>query len=164
MFDALYIAATGNACPPVAGGCHRPQRRQSQHGGFPPQCRVVFRSDCGGSLLRQAIRCCRRPVLQRTPNASGYLRGAGALARASLSTSGGELKQTKQPLNVAIDGVDFSRSSARMAHRATRVPGELPRNADGLLALADDGPRSRATSRSRRMLAISRSRVTVRSQ
>lgn len=70
------------------------------------------------------------------------LRGAGVVANVVASSVAGELKQTREPMNVGIDGVGFMevvRADGTLAY--TRA-GTLSVNADGLLAAVDGLPLS----------------------
>ncbi|HET9207488.1 MAG TPA: flagellar hook-basal body complex protein, partial [Burkholderiaceae bacterium] len=61
-------------------------------------------------------------------------RGAGAVASLQLSTSGGELKQTQQTLDVAINGSGFFEVLMPDGTSAFTRAGALSLNADGLLS------------------------------
>jgi flagellar basal-body rod protein FlgG len=61
-------------------------------------------------------------------------RGAGAIASLQLSTNGGELKQTQQPLDVAIDGSGFFEVTLPDGTPAYTRAGALSLNAEGMLA------------------------------
>jgi flagellar basal-body rod protein FlgG len=62
------------------------------------------------------------------------------LARETLSTAGGELKQTNQPLDVGIDGIGFIEVIRADGSPAYTRAGALAVNSDGVLALADGTP------------------------
>ena len=69
-------------------------------------------------------------------------RGAGALASLQLSTNGGELKPTQQPLDVAIEGSGFFEVTLPDGTPAYTRAGAFSLNADGLLATAGGLPLS----------------------
>jgi flagellar basal-body rod protein FlgG len=66
--------------------------------------------------------------------------GAGAVPTISLSLAGGALKQTGDPLNIAIDGQGFLEVMRADGTPAFTRAGQLRVNADGLLAFADGSP------------------------
>jgi flagellar basal-body rod protein FlgG len=69
-------------------------------------------------------------------------RGAGALASLQLSTNGGELKPTQQPLDVAIEGNGFFEVILPDGTPAYTRAGAFSLNAEGLLATAGGLPLS----------------------
>jgi flagellar basal-body rod protein FlgG len=69
-------------------------------------------------------------------------RGAGALASLQLSTNGGELKPTQQPLDVAIEGGGFFEVTLPDGTPAYTRAGAFSLNAEGLLATASGLPLS----------------------
>jgi flagellar basal-body rod protein FlgG len=137
MFDALYIAATGMHA-------HQSQVDVIAHNvanlntaGF--RRGVVSFAEAAASVSPTAVPGV--PEAGATLFAAGSpLRGAGALARMVLSTSGGELKQTHRALDIAIDGAGFLEVLRPDGTPAYTRAGALTVNAEGLLALEDGTP------------------------
>jgi flagellar basal-body rod protein FlgG len=67
-------------------------------------------------------------------------RGAGTLAHIGVSIRAGELRQTGEPLDVAIDGLGFLEVLRADGTPAYTRAGALALNADGMLTLADGTP------------------------
>jgi flagellar basal-body rod protein FlgG len=136
MFDALYIAATGMHA-------HQSQVDAIAHNvanlntvGF--RRSVVSFSEATASVTPASSN--PAPQLSAAVPATATLRGAGALAQTMLSTVGGELKQTGEPLDVAIEGTGFLEVVRPDGTPGYTRAGDLSINPDGLLALADGTP------------------------
>jgi flagellar basal-body rod protein FlgG len=136
MFDALYIAATGMHA-------HQSQVDAIAH-NVANLNTVGFRRSV--ISFAEATAAVAQPgsdlALGSTAvtNGSSTLRGGGALARAVLSTAGGELKQTSQPMDVAIDGAGFLEVIRSDGTPGYTRAGALSITSDGLLALQDGTP------------------------
>jgi flagellar basal-body rod protein FlgG len=138
MFDALYIAATGMHA-------HQSQVDAIAHNvanlntvGF--RRSVVSFSEAAASVTPVNNAALLQADGAADSAATTTLRGAGALARAVLSTGGGELKQTNQPLDVAIDGAGFLEVIRPDGTPGYTRAGELALNAEGFLTLQDGTP------------------------
>jgi len=136
MFDALYIAATGMRA-------HQAQVDAIAH-NVANLNTVGFRRNLVSftEATAAASAASADAALQATgaEPLTASLRGAGALAKSVLSTSGGELKQTSQPLDVAIDGAGFLEVVRADGTPGYTRAGTLAINAEGLLSLADGTP------------------------
>jgi len=137
MFDALYIAATGMHA-------HQSQVDAIAHNvanlntvGF--RRSVVSFSEATASVSPVSSNTGVEGVGVPT-SVLNTLRGAGALAHSTLSTTGGELKQTNQPLDIAIDGNGFLEVVRPDGTPGYTRAGALSINPDGLLALDDGTP------------------------
>lgn len=136
MFDALYIAATGMHA-------HQSQVDAIAHNvanlntvGF--RRSVVSYSEATASITSASSNLALESTAPVLP--TGTLRGAGALARVALSTAGGELKPTGEPLDIAIEGTGFLEVVRPDGTPGYTRAGSLSINPDGLLALADGTP------------------------
>jgi flagellar basal-body rod protein FlgG len=136
MFDALYIAATGMHA-------HQSQVDAVAHNvanlntvGFRRSVVSFSEAAAAVSPVSQAL----APDTAAQQASAASLRGAGALAHEVLSTSAGELKQTNEPLDLAIDGAGFLEVIRADGTPAYTRAGSLSVNSDGLLALADGTP------------------------
>jgi flagellar basal-body rod protein FlgG len=138
MFDALYIAATGMHA-------HQSQVDAIAHNvanlntvGF--RRSVISYSEATASVTPANSSLDADSAAAPAVPATSTLRGAGALAHAALSTVGGELKQTSQPLDVAIDGIGFLEVVRPDGTPGYTRAGALSINPEGLLALEDGTP------------------------
>jgi flagellar basal-body rod protein FlgG len=66
-----------------------------------------------------------------------HLQGAGVLSTLAVSNAAGDLRQTNDPLNVAIDGAGFLEIIRGDGTPAYTRNGQLHVNTDGMLTLAD---------------------------
>jgi flagellar basal-body rod protein FlgG len=137
VFDALYIAATGMHA-------HQSQVDAIAHNvanlntvGF--RRSVVSFSEATASVSPVSANA-GIEGLGVTTSPAGTLRGAGALAHTALSTTGGELKQTSQPLDIAIEGSGFLEVIRPDGTPGYTRAGALSINPEGLLALEDGTP------------------------
>src|SRR5262245_14830823 len=100
MFDALYIGATGMRASQadVDAIAHNVANVNT----------TAFRRNVVSfaEVSRAVSPTGADPVLQAV-STDLSARGAGTIATLALSTSQGELKQTSQPLDIAIDGAGF---------------------------------------------------------
>jgi flagellar basal-body rod protein FlgG len=135
MFDALYIAATGMRA-------HQSEVDAIAHNVANLNTTGFRRSVVSFSEATAAVTAADATVTTQSTETSlaSPVRGAGALARETLSTAGGELKQTNQPLDVAIDGLGFLEVVRADGSPAYTRAGALAVNPDGVLALADGTP------------------------
>ncbi len=134
MFDALYIGATGmrgqqmqiDTIAQNVANLHTVGYRRS----------VVSFAEIAASLASPTPAA---DGLQPTATAQDALRvlGAGALPSLSLSSANGDLQQTGDPLNLAIDGAGFIEVVRADGSPAYTRAGQLHVNADGMLASAD---------------------------
>jgi flagellar basal-body rod protein FlgG len=133
MYDALYIAATGMRASQTQVDTIAHNVANVNTAGF--RRNVVSFSEVSASVTPTGT----DPILEavRSNLAS---RGAGALASTALSTAGGELKQTGEKLDVAIDGAGFFEVVRADGSLAYTRAGSLRLNGEGLLTLADGTP------------------------
>lgn len=138
MFDAMSIAAT-------AMRAHQSEVDTIAHNvanlnttGF--RRSVVSLSEATAAVTPADTTTATATTQSATPQLANSVRGAGVLARESLSTSVGELKQTNQPLDVGIDGIGFLEVVRADGSPAYTRAGALSVNPDGVLALMDGTP------------------------
>jgi flagellar basal-body rod protein FlgG len=137
MFDALYIAATGMRAhqSEVDAIAHNVANLNTV--GFRRSVVSFAEATAAVTPLESAVSA---DGVASATQMLGSMRGAGALAHSTLSTVGGELKQTSQPLNVAIDGAGFLEVIRSDGSPAYTRAGELGINDEGVLTLADGTP------------------------
>jgi flagellar basal-body rod protein FlgG len=129
MFDALYIAATGMRA-------HQAEVDAIAHNVANLNTVGFRRSVVSFAEATAAV----APVSTELVGQTDELRGAGALAHTTLSTAGGELKQTNRPMDIAIDGAGFLEVVRPDGSPAYTRAGQLAIDADGVLGLADGTP------------------------
>jgi flagellar basal-body rod protein FlgG len=130
MFDALYIGATG--------------MRASQadvdaiaHNVANVNTTAFRRNVVSFEEVSRAVSPTGADPALAPASTDLSARGAGTLATLALSTNQGELKQTGQTLDVAIDGAGFLEVLRPDGTPAYTRAGALRLNSDGMLTLAD---------------------------
>jgi flagellar basal-body rod protein FlgG len=129
MFDALYVGATGM----------RGQQLQIDtiaHNLANLNTVGYRRSLTSFAEISTALSASEIAAMS-VSGAAAASRGAGSIARVTLSSSTGELKVTGEPLDVAIDGVGFFEVIRSDGTPAYTRAGKLKVDADGMLATAD---------------------------
>ena len=129
MFDALYVGATGMQAHQTQIDTIANNVANLNTIGF--RRGVVTFSEVSAAVRASGVE-------PGSPQLTGPIsKGAGVSDTVTLSSLAGELKETKEPLDVAIDGLGFlevMRDDGTPAYtRSTR----LKVNADGVLATAD---------------------------
>jgi len=134
MIDALYVAATG-----MRG--HQLQIDTIAHNlanlntvGF--RRGVVSFAEVSAALR---LASAAEPTFGETTAATS-MRGAGVISTVALSSTSGELKQTDEPLRLAIDGAGFLEVIRADGTPAYTRAGLLQINEDRMLATADGMP------------------------
>ena len=127
MTDALYVGATGMRA-------HQTQVDTIANNIANVNTNGFRRETVNFSSVMAALQSSATDPLGSSVRASLATRGAGAIASLQLSTNGGELKQTQQPLDVAIDGRGFFEVTLPDGTPAYTRAGALSLDADGLLA------------------------------
>ena len=127
MTDALYVAATGMRAHQVQVDTIANNVANVNTNGF-------RRETVNFSSVMAALQSGATDPLAASVREGLASRGAGAIASLQLSTNGGELKQTQQPLDVAIDGSGFFEVTLPDGTPAYTRAGALSLDADGLLA------------------------------
>jgi len=133
MFDALYIGATGMRASQSQVDTIAQNVANLNTVGF-RRSSVSF-SEVSASVMPTGT----DPILEAVRSSLGT-HGAGALANVSLATGAGELKETGQKLDVAIDGAGFLEVVRPDGSLAYTRAGALKLSADGVLTLADGTP------------------------
>src|SRR4051812_22496078 len=100
MTDALYVGATGMRAQQTQVDTIANNLANVNTTGF-------RRETVSFSSVMSALQSGATDPLGSALQDTLASRGAGALASLQLSTNGGELKQTQQPLDVAIEGGGF---------------------------------------------------------
>jgi flagellar basal-body rod protein FlgG len=127
MTDALFVAATGMRAHQTQVDTIANNIANVNTVGFRRET-VTF------SSVMAALQSGATDPLSQSLRANIEARGAGAIASLQLSTNGGELKQTQQPLDVAIDGTGFFEVLMPDGTTAYTRAGALSLNADGMLS------------------------------
>lgn len=135
MTDALYVGATGMRAQQKQVDTIANNIANVNTNGF-------RRETVNFSTVMAALQSGATDPLGSAVRAQLEARGAGALASLQLSTNGGELKQTQQPLDVAIEGSGFFEVLMPDGTPAYTRAGALSLNADGLLTAAGGLPLS----------------------
>jgi len=135
MTDALHVAATGMRAQQTHVDTIANNVANVNTNGF-------RRETVNFSSVMAALQSGATDPLGSAVRASLESRGAGALASLQLSTNGGELKQTQQPLDVAIEGSGFFEVLMPDGTPAYTRAGALSLNGDGMLAAAGGLPLS----------------------
>jgi flagellar basal-body rod protein FlgG len=130
MFDALYIGATGMRASQAQVDTIAHNVANLNTAGF--RRNVVSFAEVSAAVTATGT----DPILEAV-RANLAARGAGTLASIVLSTGGGELKQTGQTLDVAIEGAGFLEVVRADGSPAYTRAGALRLSAEGMLTLAD---------------------------
>lgn len=133
MFDALYVGATGMRGQQLQIDTIAHNLANLSTPGFRRE--VVTFDEVSAALSANAI-----AGVGQNPAASVLARGAGVSTGVSLSSVAGELKQTNEALDVAIDGPGFMEVIRADGTPAYTRAGKLKINDEGLLATADGSP------------------------
>lgn len=131
MFDALYVGATGMRGQQTQIDAIAHNLANLNTAGF--RRSIASFSEVSAAVAASSL----GPGVLSRPEA---YRGAGVVAGLELSSNAGELKQTSEPLDLAIDGLGFIevvRSDGTPAYTRT---GRLRINEDGELAASDGSP------------------------
>jgi len=129
MTDALYVAATGMRA-------HQTQVDTIANNVANVNTTGFRRETVNFSSVMAALQSGATDPLGTSVRDTLASRGAGAIASLQLSTNGGELKQTQQPLDVAIDGRGFFEVTLPDGTPAYTRAGALSLDTDGMLASA----------------------------
>jgi len=135
MTDALYVGATGMRAQQTQVDTIANNLANVNTNGF-------RRESVNFSSVMASLQSGATDPLGTALRNNLEARGAGALASLQLSTDGGELKATQQPLDLAIDGAGFFEVTLPDGSPAYTRAGALSLNADGLLATASGLPLS----------------------
>jgi flagellar basal-body rod protein FlgG len=139
MFDALYIGATGMRGQQMQIDAIAQNVANLNTVGY--RRRTVSFAEVAASIASGANINVMSDATQTTSTADAMrVLGAGAMPTVTLSNLPGELKQTSDPLSVAIDGVGFLEVTRPDGSPAYTRAGQLRVNADGMLANADGSP------------------------
>jgi flagellar basal-body rod protein FlgG len=133
MFDALFIGATGMRAQQTQIDTVANNVANLNTVGF--RRSVVSFEEATAAMVPTAV----DPMMQAV-RAGLAERGAGALAHTTASTVGGSLKETDEPLNIAIDGSGYLELVRADGTPTYTRNGALKVNADGELAAADGTP------------------------
>jgi flagellar basal-body rod protein FlgG len=133
MFDALYIGATGMRASQSQVDTIAQNVANLNTVGY--RRSAVSFSEVSAAVMPTGT----DPILEAA-RASLATRGAGALANVALATGAGDLKETGQKLDVAIDGAGFLEVVRPDGSLAYTRAGSLKLSADGVLTLADGTP------------------------
>jgi len=135
MTDALYVGATGMRAQQTQVDTIANNLANVNTTGF-------RRETVSFSSVMSALQSGATDPLGSALQANLTSRGAGALASLQLSTNGGELKQTQQPLDVAIDGNGFFEVLMPDGTPAYTRAGAFTLGSDGMLSSAAGLPLS----------------------
>jgi flagellar basal-body rod protein FlgG len=143
MFDSLYIAATGMRGQQTQIDAVAQNVSNINTAGY--RRSVVSYAEVAAAIAENMA---AEPMTDSIVGAgnteatsnSVRLIGAGALPITTLSLLGGELRQTGDQFNVAIDGTGFLEVSRSDGAPAYTRAGQLHVNSDGLLSVADGSP------------------------
>jgi flagellar basal-body rod protein FlgG len=135
MFDAMYIGATGMRSEQLQIDTIAHNLANMNTIGF-------RRGVASFSEVSAAIAAGADPAATVSQAVRSALRGAGVTTDVTLSSVAGELRQTGEALDVAIDGAGFLEVLRADGTPAYTRAGKLHVNADGLLATADGSPLS----------------------
>jgi flagellar basal-body rod protein FlgG len=127
MYDALYVGATGMRGQQLLLDTIANNLANMNTVGF--RRGVASFSEVTAALAANSS----DPTLGSAP----LRRGAGVIGDVSLSNIAGELRQTSEPLDLAIDGPGFFEVLRTDGTPAYTRAGKLHVNQDGLLATAD---------------------------
>ncbi len=135
MTDALYVGATGMRAQQTQVDTIANNLANVNTVGF-------RRESVNFSSVMAALQSGAADPLGTALRDNLEARGAGALASLQLSTNGGELKPTQQPLDVAIEGSGFFEVLLPDGTPAYTRAGAFSLNSDGMLASAGGLPLS----------------------
>jgi flagellar basal-body rod protein FlgG len=130
MFDALYIGATGMRSEQLQIDTIAHNLANLNTVGF--RRGIASFSEISSALTADTATPASLPQAIRTA-----LRGAGVATEVTLSALSGELRQTSEPLDIAIDGAGFIEVIRADGTPAYTRAGKLHVNPEGLLATAD---------------------------
>jgi flagellar basal-body rod protein FlgG len=129
MFDALYVGATGMRGQQMQIDTIAQNLANVNTVGY--RRAVTSFAEITSALSAEEL------ALLTATNGTAEVRGAGSMARTSLSSVAGELKATGEPLDLAIDGLGFLETIRPDGTPAYTRAGKLHIDADGMLALPD---------------------------
>lgn len=129
MTDALYVGATGMRA-------HQTQVDTIANNVANVNTVGFRRETVSFSSVMAALQSGATDPLGDSLRETLATRGAGAVASLQLSTNGGELRPTQQPMDVAIEGRGFFEVLLPDGTPAYTRAGALSLNSDGLLATA----------------------------
>jgi flagellar basal-body rod protein FlgG len=127
MTDALYVGATGMRA-------HQTQVDTIANNVANVNTVGFRRETVSFSSVMAALQSGATDPLGTTLRTDLQSRGAGAIASLQLSTTGGELRQTNAPLDVAIEGAGFLEVTLPDGTPAYTRAGALSLDADGMLS------------------------------
>jgi flagellar basal-body rod protein FlgG len=133
MYDALYIGATGMRAHQTQVDTIANNVANMSTVGYRRHLVSFSQISAAAALVNG------EPVLDAL-QVQPQVRGAGTLAHVGLSGASGDLKQTGEMLDVAIDGNGFIEVVRADAVPAYTRAGSLKVDSEGLLALADGMP------------------------
>lgn len=157
MFDALFVGATGMRGQQLQIDTIAHNMANLNTVGF--RRGIASFAEVSAAL---AVTGLRDPA--QLQSAAPLLRGAGIAGSVNMSTLAGEMKQTGETLDVAIDGIGFLEVIRADGTPAYTRAGNLRINAEGLLAAADGSPlaaRIEIPSDAREVKILEDGRVTV---
>lgn len=137
MFDALYIGATGMRGQQMQIDAIAHNVANLNTVGF-KRSTVSF-AEIAAALADASVLPTGLPTITSNPDVNRAT-GNGAMPTLTLSTTMGELKQTGDPLSVAIDGPGYLEVIRADGSPAYTRSGQLRVNSDGWLAAADGSP------------------------
>lgn len=137
MFDALYIGATGMRGQQMQIDAVANNVANLNTVGF-KRSTVSF-AEIVAAFAGASASLEGAPAIVASSQ-TGRANGAGAMPTLTLSTLAGELKQTGDPLNVAIDGSGYLELVRADGSAAYTRAGQLRVDADGWLTAADGSP------------------------
>lgn len=157
MFDALYVAASGMRGQQLQVDTIAHNLANLNTVGF--RRGVASFSEVSAALAAAATSDLSQPMSLAT-----VMRGAGVSTDVALSSVAGEIKQTGEALDVAIDGLGFIEVIRADGTPAYTRAGKLRINDEGLLAAGDGSPlaaRIEIPSDTRRVNILPDGRVSV---
>lgn len=157
MFDALYVAASGMRGEQQQIDTIAHNLANLNTVGF--RRGVVSFSEVSAALAANSV-----SELSQAQSPAPVALGAGVSSSVSLSSVAGELKQTGESLDVAIDGLGFIEVIRGDGTPAYTRAGKLRINDEGLLATQDGSPlaaRIEIPSDARQIKILADGRVTV---
>jgi len=133
MFDALFVGATGMRGQQQQIDTIAHNMANLNTVGF--RRGVASFAEVSAALAATSL---RESALGQ--NVAPLLRGAGTVSSVNLSMLAGELRQTSETLDVAVDGIGFIEVTRADGTPAYTRAGNLRINEDGLLSAADGSP------------------------
>lgn len=157
MFDALFVGATGMRGQQLQIDTIAHNMANINTVGF--HRGVASFAEVSAALAASAM-------AESTPalSAASSVRGAGVATGVNLSMLAGEMRQTGESLNVAIDGLGFLEVIRSDGMPAYTRAGNLKINDEGLLSAADGSPlaaRIEVPTDAREVRILENGRVTV---